>query len=95
MFINSSSDVQAIAAPQINQLCSERTIENLTDEITYSVTTLIMLFVLQFGIAIGNIAYYTLGLSYLDDNVLEHHSPAVIGKSISFSVHVMYTKKTL
>lgn len=41
-----------------------------------------MLFVLQFGIALGNIAYYTLGLSYLDDNVLEHHSPAVIGKYI-------------
>lgn len=80
--INSSSDVQSIVAPQINQLCTERTIENLTEEITYSVTTLIMLFVLQFGIALGNIAYYTLGLSYLDDNVLEHHSPAVIGNSI-------------
>lgn len=50
-----------------------------------------MLFVLQFGIAVGNIAYYTLGISYLDDNVLEHHSPAVIGKSMRHFIVIEYT----
>lgn len=79
---NSTMENQAIAGHVVNHLCSERMIENLSEEITYSVTTLIMLFVLQLGIGMGNIAYYTLGLSYLDDNVLEHQSPAILGRYI-------------
>lgn len=52
----------------------------MTNEITYSITTLAMLFVLQIGIGMGNVAFYTLALSYIDDNVMEHHSPALLGK---------------
>lgn len=61
-------------------MCTERTIENLLEEAAYSITTVILLFALQIGIAVGNIVYYTLGISYLDDNVQEHQSPAIIGK---------------
>lgn len=63
-------------------MCTERTIENLSEEATYAITTIIMLFALQFGIALGNIVYYTLGLTYLDDNVQEHNSPAIIGNFV-------------
>lgn len=42
-----------------------------------------MLFVLQFGIALGMIAFYTLGFSYLDDNVSEHESPALLAGALA------------
>lgn len=44
----------------------------------HGITTLILLFVLQFGIALGLTSLYTLGLSFLDDNASEHESPALI-----------------
>lgn len=53
------------------------------DEVTYSITTLIMLFVLQVAIALGNIVFYSLGLSFIDDNVKEDHSPALIGTALA------------
>lgn len=48
-------------------------------ELPHAITTLILLFTLQTGIAYGFVAFYTLGLTYLDDNSLEHNSPALIG----------------
>ncbi|ALC40040.1 Oatp33Eb [Drosophila busckii] len=44
-----------------------------------STLTLAMLFVLQLALGMGMLAYYTLGLSYIDDNSLSQDSPAVIG----------------
>lgn len=38
-----------------------------------------MLFVLQLALGMGALAYYTLGISYIDDNSLSQDSPAVIG----------------
>jgi Organic Anion Transporter Polypeptide (OATP) family len=49
----------------------------------HSLTTLILLFVLQLGIALGTIAFYTLGFSYIDDNVYEHESPALISAGLA------------
>ena len=49
----------------------------------HSSTTLIMLFLLQFGIGLGIIAFYTLGFSYLDDNVHEHESPGLIAAALA------------
>jgi hypothetical protein len=43
-----------------------------------SMTTLVLLFVLQLAIALGTVAFFTLGFSYLDDNVHEHESPAFL-----------------
>lgn len=44
-----------------------------------STLTLAMLFVLQLALGMGSLAYYTLGVSYIDDNSLSQDSPAVIG----------------
>lgn len=41
------------------------------------------MFVLQLGIALGMIAFYTLGFSYLDDNVSEHESPALLAGALA------------
>lgn len=49
----------------------------------HGITTLILLFTLQFGIALGLIAFYTLGFSYLDDNVSEHESPALLAAALA------------
>lgn len=50
---------------------------------THGITTLVLLFVLQLGIALGMIAFYTLGFSYLDDNVSEHESPALLAGALA------------
>ncbi|KAH8378183.1 hypothetical protein KR093_009881 [Drosophila rubida] len=44
-----------------------------------STLTLAMLFVLQLALGMASLAYYTLGVSYIDDNSLSQDSPAVIG----------------
>ncbi|XP_023159673.2 solute carrier organic anion transporter family member 1A1 [Drosophila hydei] len=43
-----------------------------------STLTLVMLFVLQLALGLGSLAFYTLGISYIDDNSLSQDSPAVI-----------------
>lgn len=48
-------------------------------ELPHSITNLIFLFLLQIGIGCGFVAFYTLGLTYLDDNAVEHNSAALIG----------------
>lgn len=68
-----------ILAEPLNNLCTETTSGNLTAERPYTITTLALLFLLQFGIAAGNIVFFTLAFSYLDDNSLAHNSPALIG----------------
>jgi MFS family permease len=44
---------------------------------------LILLFVLQFGIGLGLIAFYALGFSYLDDNVSEHEAPGLLAGALA------------
>lgn len=53
------------------------------EPVPHAVTTLIGLFLLQIGISYGWIAFYTLGLTYLDDNAIEHNSPALIGAALA------------
>lgn len=53
------------------------------NEIPDSITTLIGLFILQVGISYGFIAFYTLGLTYLDDNAQQHNAPALIGGALA------------
>ncbi|XP_043864693.1 solute carrier organic anion transporter family member 74D isoform X3 [Drosophila mojavensis] len=43
-----------------------------------STLTLAMLFVLQLALGMGSLAFYTVGVSYIDDNSLSQDSPAVI-----------------
>lgn len=42
-----------------------------------------MLFIVQFAIGLGNVAFYCLGLTYMDDNLKEHESPAFIGAALA------------
>lgn len=49
----------------------------------YSTTTLVLLFNLQLFIGLSVSAFYTLGISYLDDNIFEHESPGLIGAALA------------
>jgi hypothetical protein len=49
----------------------------------YEMTTLVVLFVVQLTIALANVAFYCLGLSYMDDNSREHESAALIGGALA------------
>ncbi|KAH8267525.1 hypothetical protein KR018_012498 [Drosophila ironensis] len=51
-----------------------------------STLTLAMLFVLQLALGMGGLAYYTLGVSYIDDNSLSQDSPAVIAATLAARV---------
>lgn len=53
------------------------------EPISHAITTVIGLYMLQMGISYGFIAFYTLGLTYLDDNAIEHNSPALIGAALA------------
>lgn len=78
----SSVSETTIDKHKVDLFCTNQTSAALllSDKISHSITTLIGLFVLQSAISIGFIAFITLGLIYLDDNSLEHDSPALIGK---------------
>lgn len=56
---------------------------NIAEKVSEDVIILIGLFLLQIGIAYGFIAFYTLGLTYLDDNAIEHNLPALIGAALA------------
>lgn len=64
-------------------LCIRPTSENLISNNAYGLATIILLFVLQFGIALGVTGLYTLGFSFLDDNVHEHESPGLIAVALA------------
>lgn len=64
-------------------LCIRNTAGNLVRESAHGITTLILLFLLQFGIGMGNIAFFALGFSYLDDNVHEHESPGLLAAAFA------------
>lgn len=51
--------------------------------VPHAITTLIGLYLLQIGISYGFIAFYTLGLTYLDENAIEHNIPALIGAALA------------
>lgn len=56
---------------------------HLTMDDSHGMILLILLFCLQLGMALGIIAFYTLGFSYLDDNVSEHESPALLAGALA------------
>lgn len=80
----SSSSNSTINLHTVNLQCTIATTASLSlPEIpAHSITTLIGLFILQIGLAYGFIAFYTLGLTYLDDNAIQHNVPALIGAAI-------------
>lgn len=79
----SSEDNDTIGLIELSMLCIRHKSENLMTADLHGSTTLILLFVLQLGIALGTISFYTLGFSYLDDNVQEHESPGLIAAALA------------
>lgn len=72
-----------MGAIETSILCIRSPMGNLLQDDAHGITTLILLFVLQFGIALGMIAFYSLGFSYLDDNVHEDESPALLAGALA------------
>lgn len=66
---------------RVDVLCTNRTSERISEEMPHSITTLVFLFILQAFTAHAFVAFYTLGLTYLDDNTAEHNTPALIGNN--------------
>ncbi|BFF96364.1 solute carrier organic anion transporter family member 1A1 [Drosophila madeirensis] len=54
----------------------------LTEEQS-STITLVMLFILQLALGMAGLAYYTIGVTYIDDNSLSQDSPAVIAATLA------------
>lgn len=80
---NFSSSSSTIGLHTVNLQCTIPTSASLSMlENPHSLTTLIGLFLLQIGLSYGFIAFYTLGLTYLDDNAVQHNVPALIGSAI-------------
>lgn len=77
-----NSDENSVDAIESSILCI-RSVNLRMAEGTHGIATLILFFVLQLGIALGMIAFYALGFSYLDDNVNEHESPALIAGALA------------
>jgi MFS family permease len=80
---HNSDENRTIDAIESSILCIRLPSGQLQQDNVHGVTTLILLFVLQLGIALGIIAFYTLGFSYLDDNVSEHESPALLAGALA------------
>lgn len=81
--LSSNEDNNTIDAIETSILCIRSTSGNLLSDSAHGITTLILLFVLQFGIALGLTSLYTLGLSFLDDNSAEHESPGLIAVALA------------
>lgn len=79
----SDADNDTIEAVEVSVLCIRNTAGNLVRESAHGITTLILLFLLQFGIGMGNVAFFALGFSYLDDNVHEHESPGLLAAAFA------------
>lgn len=81
--LSSNDDSNTVDSIETSVLCVRPTSGQLNVDDTHGITTLILLFVLQLGIALGMIAFYTLGFSYIDDNVNEHESPALLAGALA------------
>ncbi|ETN67232.1 organic anion transporter [Anopheles darlingi] len=79
---HNSDENSTIEAPQMDKLCRLEESAKLVADQPYAITTLVLMFIAQLLIGIANVAIYSLGISYLDDNVREHHSPGLVGCAI-------------
>lgn len=80
---SASGSIQAYNVPE---LCIEREIEELNSDKPYVITTMILLYVVAMAIGVGKVAFYALGLTYMDDNLKEHESPAFLGAALGASI---------
>lgn len=65
-------------------LCSKRNVDgNEECDELFSYLPLILIFISQFVLGIGNTLYFALGQSYLDDNTRQERSPLVLAYALS------------
>ncbi|KFB54061.1 AGAP012628-PA-like protein [Anopheles sinensis] len=76
---HNSDESNTIEAPSMDKTCALEQSARLETDRPYAITTLVLMFITQVLIGMANVAIYALGISYLDDNVREHHSPSLIG----------------
>lgn len=83
-FLYSTPIESTFSLHSVDLLCTNHTSASLSiPGVSNAITILIGLFLLQTGISYGFIAFYTLGLTYLDDNAIEHNFPALIGAALA------------
>jgi MFS family permease len=89
--VHHSEDNNTLDAIELPLLCIRQKSAEISTQM-HSTTTLVLLFVLQLFIGLGIIAFYTLGFSYLDDNVYEHESPALIAGALAarFTLYINF-----
>lgn len=83
MMLNISKSMQSQ-----NQLCTIESEAKECSESEYSVVPLIFMFASRFILGIGNTLYFSLGQSYLDDNVENKTSTPVL-LAIAFSLRLL------
>ncbi|XP_053696574.1 solute carrier organic anion transporter family member 4C1 [Sabethes cyaneus] len=80
---HSSDDAPTLAAIQVKTICILEQSAAIQAEKPWAVTTLVLMFIAQALIGIANVAFYCLGLSYMDDNLKEHQSPSHIACALA------------
>lgn len=68
---------------KINKLCKDTPIKADECEEVFSYVPLVMIFLSQFVLGIGNTLYYSLGQSYLDDNTKQTNTPLMLAYAFS------------
>lgn len=66
-----------------NKLCQTAAKPNEECEEVFSYVPLVLIFLSQFVLGIGNTLYYSLGQSYLDDNTKQRNTPLMLAYAFS------------
>ncbi|XP_055304286.1 solute carrier organic anion transporter family member 74D-like [Sitodiplosis mosellana] len=84
----SSEIVSQPVNPKNNKLChnSGKTGEDSDCDEEFSYVPLILIFLSQFVLGIGNTLYYSLGPAYIDNNTKQHNSPLMLSYAYSMRI---------
>lgn len=74
-----------------NKLCKNSTRKLDECDEVFSYVPLVLIFLSQFVLGVGNTLYYSLGQSYLDDNTKQRNSPLML--SYAFSMVLLIETK--
>ena len=63
---------------KVNRLCMTEPVDQKCDDEIESIVPLVLIFLSQFVLGIGNTLYYALGQTYLDDNTKKTNTPLLL-----------------
>lgn len=69
-----------------NKLCHNTTIINDDCDEEFSYIPLVLIFLSQFVLGIGNTLYYSLGPAYIDDNTKQHKTPLMMSYAYAMRI---------